>query len=69
MLPKMNESVAPCEDFWNYACGGWLKDNTLPPEARSKWNQDEEMAFRSESLTLCFHGITNIRLFDHVIFF
>jgi len=57
MLPKMNESVAPCEDFWNYACGGWLKDYASPPAARSKWNQDEEMAFRSESQSLCICGI------------
>lgn len=49
MLPKMNGSAAPCEDFWNYACGGWLKDHALPPAARSKWSQVEEMAFRSES--------------------
>lgn len=47
MLPKMNGSAAPCEDFWNYACGGWLKDHVLPPAARSKWNQDEEIAFRN----------------------
>ncbi|XP_069683411.1 protein gone early isoform X2 [Periplaneta americana] len=47
MLPKMNRSAAPCEDFWNYACGGWLTAHTLPPETRSKWNQEEEMAFRN----------------------
>ncbi|XP_021937704.1 protein gone early isoform X2 [Zootermopsis nevadensis] len=47
MLPKMNGSAAPCEDFWNYACGGWLKDHALPPAARSKWSQVEEMAFRN----------------------
>lgn len=50
MLPKMNESVAPCEDFWNYACGGWLKDYASPPVARSKWSQDEEMAFRNREV-------------------
>jgi len=62
MLPKMNESVAPCEDFWNYACGGWLKDYASPPAARSKWNQDEEMAFRSESQNFCICGIRNTHL-------
>jgi hypothetical protein len=58
MLPKMNASISPCEDFWSYACGGWLKDHELPPAARSKWDRDEEMAFRSESLfvTGCIHG-------------
>jgi len=62
MLPKMNESFAPCEDFWNYACGGWLKDYVSPPAGRSKWNQDEEMAFRSESQNFYICGIRNTHL-------
>ncbi|PSN48713.1 hypothetical protein C0J52_08789 [Blattella germanica] len=47
MLPKMNGSAAPCGDFWNYACGGWLKEHPTPPAARSTWDQAEEMAFKS----------------------
>lgn len=25
LLANMNTSVKPCEDFWTYACGGWLR--------------------------------------------
>jgi len=30
ILNAMDESADPCEDFWQYSCGGWLKQNTLP---------------------------------------
>ena len=29
---NMNDSVAPGEDFYEYACGGWRKLNPLKPE-------------------------------------
>ena len=31
-LENMNDSVAPGTDFYQYACGGWMKDNPLKPE-------------------------------------
>ena len=24
-------SVDPCQDFWNFACGSWIKNTQLPP--------------------------------------
>ena len=29
---NLNDSVAPQEDFYDYACGGWMKANPLKPE-------------------------------------
>ena len=29
-LSDMNPSVSPAEDFYEYACGGWMKKNPLP---------------------------------------
>ena len=29
---NMNDSVAPGTDFYQYACGGWIKNNPLKPE-------------------------------------
>ena len=31
-LANLNDSVAPQEDFYGYACGGWMKANPLKPE-------------------------------------
>ena len=31
-MENMNDSVAPGTDFYQYACGGWIKNNPLKPE-------------------------------------
>ena len=31
-LENMNDSLAPGTDFYQYACGGWIKNNPLKPE-------------------------------------
>ena len=30
MLTAMNTQVSPCDDFYGYACGGWINQNPLP---------------------------------------
>ncbi|KAI8907510.1 hypothetical protein DFJ77DRAFT_475733 [Powellomyces hirtus] len=30
MLANMNTSVDPCEDFFEYSCGGWMSNNPIP---------------------------------------
>jgi neprilysin len=36
ILQTMDQSVKPCDDFYQYACGGWIK-NTIVPEGKSLW--------------------------------
>ncbi|KAK2552754.1 Endothelin-converting enzyme 1 [Acropora cervicornis] len=38
LLNYVDTTVDPCEDFFNYACGGWIKRNPLP-DKETIWNQ------------------------------
>ncbi|XP_054286283.1 endothelin-converting enzyme 2-like [Macrosteles quadrilineatus] len=38
ILPRMNFNVSPCDDFRQYACGGWLQTHPHPPPDHSDWS-------------------------------
>jgi putative endopeptidase len=47
-VTSMDRSVDPCVDFFAYSCGGWIKNNPIPPD-QSSWDtyskmQDENLA-------------------------
>ena len=42
-LADLDQTVRPAEDFYEYACGGWMKNNPLPP-AYSRYGSFDRLA-------------------------
>ena len=43
MQTAMDKSANPCNDFYHYACGGWIAMNPIP-EKQSRWGVDSVLA-------------------------
>ncbi|XP_025093742.1 endothelin-converting enzyme 1-like isoform X3 [Pomacea canaliculata] len=43
IMEAMNPSMDPCEDFFEYACGGWVRNNPIP-KGYNKWDRVQELS-------------------------
>src|SRR5579871_4125376 len=41
-INSMDRSIDPCTDFFAYSCGGWIKNNPIPPD-QSSWDTYSKM--------------------------
>lgn len=46
---NFDPAAGACRDFFQYANGGWLRSNPIPP-AYSRWSLDDEINARNESI-------------------
>jgi hypothetical protein len=49
VLAAMNKAADPCNDWVNYACGGWMAANEIPAD-QARWGMFTELAKKNREV-------------------
>ena len=70
ILSAMDHTADPCEDFYQYTCGGWTSSHPIP-SGLNRWGtfgvmwKENQLVMRNvlgQSPSVCQHPSVNIRL-------
>lgn len=59
MVEAMDRSAEPCHDFYQFACGGWMRKNPLP-DGRSHWSTFNSIGEQNQALLKHLLGETRV---------
>ena len=46
LLKNLDTTANPCEDFHQYACGGWVKNHLSLPNSEPTWSQYDGLNYK-----------------------
>ena len=58
LVSAMDPSMDPCEDFHQYACGGWLKETPIQP-GYLIWDRFQELSYKNMYILKNLIGLYN----------
>ncbi|KAJ3590292.1 hypothetical protein NHX12_008245 [Muraenolepis orangiensis] len=64
MVEAMDRQADPCQDFYQYACGGWTRKNPLP-DGRSHWDTFDSLRENNQALLKHILGTTHTHTHTH----